>query len=192
VDEAESWALIERSGRETRDRDERARWLTENLAALSPVEIEDFQVQMDRLRNRVDTWQMWGAATVILRGWCSDDGFWYFQTWLIGQGRETFERAAVDPDALTDVPAVRALAGRPRREWGEEWPGWEELGYVAEDAHGDSDTLFDALTRRGHWFRSSPAPADEEWDLSDRTGTTRRYPRLSALFASGDVTQRRM
>jgi hypothetical protein len=140
---------------------------------------------MNRLRDRVDTWQMWGAATVILHGWCSDDGFWYFQLWLISQGRETFEQAAVDPDALADVPAVQALAGRPKREWGEKWPGWEELDYVADDAYGDADRLFHALTRRGHRFRSSPAPADEKWDLSDRSEVDRRYPRLSALFANG-------
>jgi uncharacterized protein DUF4240 len=41
VDRADFWGLIERSERKARDRDERARWLTDGLAALPPAEIED-------------------------------------------------------------------------------------------------------------------------------------------------------
>jgi hypothetical protein len=164
VDEMTFWGLIERSRRQTHDRDGRAGWLAERLAVVPRSDIEDFQLQLDRLRDQVDTWQMWGAATLVFQGGCSDDSFWYFQLWLIGQGRETFERAAADPDTLADVPAVRALAGRFKREWGDdEWPGWEDLDYVAARAYGDADELFEALKRRGHPFRSSPAPADERW-----------------------------
>ena len=136
MDVVDFWALIARSERETRNRDGRVRWLTENLAAMPPAEIEDFQLLIDHSRDRVDTWQMWGAATVIFHGWCSDDGFWYFQLWLIGRGREAFEQAVANPDALADVAAVQALVGRPEREWGdEEWPGWEGLGYIADDEY---------------------------------------------------------
>ncbi|KOV32481.1 hypothetical protein ADK60_13605 [Streptomyces sp. XY431] len=52
---------------------------------------------------------LWGAAYVI-NGGCSDDGFDYFRGWLITQGRGTFDRAITDPDALTELPAVRASA----------------------------------------------------------------------------------
>jgi hypothetical protein len=84
---------------------------------------------------------------------------------------------------LANVPGVRALAGRSKREWSDdEWPGWEELDYVSENAYGDADELFGALKRRGHQFRSSPAPADERWDLTDQAELDRRYPQLTALF----------
>ncbi|MFI7540365.1 DUF4240 domain-containing protein [Actinoplanes sp. NPDC049599] len=178
MDTSAFWDLMERSARETGGPDERADWLTGRLATLPHTSIEDFQVLLDSLRNRVDTWRMWGAATLIFQGWCSDDSFWYFQLWLIGQGREMFERAAADPDALADAPAVRALAGRSRREWNDgEWPGWEKLDYVAGKAYGNADDLHSALRARAHLFRSSPAPED------DRTETDRRYPRLTALLA---------
>ncbi|MFC9245678.1 DUF4240 domain-containing protein [Streptomyces sp. NPDC057136] len=52
---------------------------------------------------------LWAAAYVI-NGGCSDDGFDYFRGWLIAQGREVFERTAADPDALAEVPIVRASA----------------------------------------------------------------------------------
>jgi hypothetical protein len=53
---------------------------------------------------------MWGAASLITDGLCSDDGFWYFQPWLIGQGQHWYQLAAHNPDNLADIPAVRALA----------------------------------------------------------------------------------
>jgi hypothetical protein len=38
---------------------------------------------------------------------CSDDGFDYFRSWLMLQGRETFGRAVAAPDSLADLAAVR-------------------------------------------------------------------------------------
>jgi uncharacterized protein DUF4240 len=177
------WELIERSART----DDRAGWLTKKLARLPRAEIEDFQIHLDAVRDRVDTWRHWGAAWLVCGRLCSDDGFWYFQGWLIGQGRAVFEQVAADPDALAGVPAVRALAGRPKEDWHEhEWPDWEELDYVAEEAYeevtGEEETLDDVLEgRRGFVFRASPEPADERFDFGDDAEMTRRYPRLVAM-----------
>ena len=52
-------------------------------------------------RKRADTWLMWGAARIIMQGWCSDDGFFYFQPWLVGLGRDAFAR----------LPRLTALLG---------------------------------------------------------------------------------
>ncbi|MBL7258371.1 DUF4240 domain-containing protein [Paractinoplanes lichenicola] len=178
------WALIERSGRK-KNQDERADWLTGELAKLPPAEIESFEILYCGLRDRVDTWHMWGAAALVCDG-ASDDGFWYFQAWLIGQGREVFEAAAADPDSLADAPAVRALAGRDSDDWSEdEWPDWELLDYVASEAYEevtDGDDLDDALEARGLIFRASPEPSDPRFELDDPAERHRRYPRLSALF----------
>ena len=38
------------------------------------------------------------------------DGFDYFRGWLILQGREVFEHIVADPDALADLPVIRAQA----------------------------------------------------------------------------------
>src|SRR3712207_8125782 len=46
--------------------------------------------------------------TTLFRSWvlldgASDDAFDFFRCWLIGQGREVFEGALHDPDALADL-----------------------------------------------------------------------------------------
>jgi hypothetical protein len=130
---------------------------------------------------------MWGAAHQIMDGLCSCDGFWYFQPWLIGQGRQSWQRAAEDPDNLIDIPAVRALAGRSHGEWtNAEWPQWEELDYVAGRAHdqitGQEDSIHDALAARGHHKPCDPQPLDPQWDPDSLAEIQQRLPRLANLF----------
>ncbi|MFC6023576.1 DUF4240 domain-containing protein [Plantactinospora solaniradicis] len=186
------WHLIEESAAVTVDQDERSAWLTDRLARMPEPEIEDFQIHLDVVRQRVDTWHMWGAADRIRHGLCSDDGFWYFQCWLVGLGRAQFERVAADPDALAEVAPVRQLAGRRPSDWSDDdWPNWELLDVVADEAYervtGREDALDDALESRGHHLRqSSPDPQDEQWNFRDQDEMARRYPRLSRMFlASG-------
>ncbi len=77
---------------------------------------------------------MWEAANLVCGG-CSTDGFWYFHAWLIGLGRDIFERVVADPDNLAEVPEVQRLAERPMGGWADdEWPRWEALSYVAAGA----------------------------------------------------------
>jgi hypothetical protein len=98
------WALIERSQRAAGDPEARLQWLERQLAAAPAAEIVDFQVWLGRMRRPADTWTMWGAAYLICDGLCSADGFWYFQAWLIGQGREAFELAVADPTTWPASP----------------------------------------------------------------------------------------
>ena len=185
VDLEEFWALVERSGRESADPEERTDWLIDALAGYEPGDIADFQLRLDELRDRADTYRLWGAAWLICGGLCDDDGFWSFQAWLIGQGREVYEAVVADPDALADVPAVRELAGRDNADWDEaEWPDWESLDDVAEDAYEDATDgdLERVLLERGHDFRLSPQPSDVPWDFADDEEMERRYPRLAKIF----------
>jgi hypothetical protein len=181
----EFWALVEGSGRQRPDAEARAEWLARELARRPRADIEQFQVHLDALRERADTWHLWGAAWLLCGGLCPGDAFWYFLAWLIGQGREAFETVAADPDALADLPAVRRLAGRDAEDWSEhEWPDWESLDHTAEEAYetATDDDLITALAARGHVFRSSPSPTGERWDFDDTAELERRYPRLSRLF----------
>ncbi|PWU55255.1 molybdenum metabolism regulator [Micromonospora sp. S4605] len=185
------WALIEASAAATDGPDARLAWLTDRLAERPTDDVVDFALRLDEARARVDTWSLWGAALRVCGGLCSDDGFHYFQAWLVGLGRETFERVAADPDALADVPQVRRLAGRSNRDWAEdEWPDWEALDYVAERAYeritGDEDGLERALAAHGRDVSMSPDPQDEEWALEDRAEFARRFPRLAELFPLPD------
>ncbi|GIE87715.1 DUF4240 domain-containing protein [Actinoplanes regularis] len=170
------WALIERSGRERDTLDGREQWLIGELRKLGGTQIEDFAIRLQECRDRVDNAAMWAAVDVVYGG-ASTDTFWYFQCWLIGQGREAFEEIAAAPDALAGLPSIRRLAGRTFHDWAEEeWPWWESLAYVPGQAHpGD---LEKALAARGFRTRSDPFPPD--WSQIGE------YPALRELFpASG-------
>src|SRR5690242_13732602 len=181
------WLLLGRSARETTGPEQRCRWLEHRLSGVSPAHIVDFQVHLDTTRRPIDTYAMWGAASLIMGGLCSDDGFWYFQAWLIGQGQHWYQLAARNPDNLAAIPAVRGLAGRRLSQWAhEEWPEWEELDYVASRAHshvtGQENSLDGALAARGHVSFSSPIPTDSAWDFGNLTEIQRRLPQLAGLF----------
>jgi hypothetical protein len=187
MDVDEFWLLVETTGSE--DPEGRAQRLTDRLAAHPEAEIESFAMHLDAARERLDTFALWGAAYLVCDGLCGDDGFYYFQAWLIGLGRQAFERIAIDPDELAELPAVQRLAGRAPDGWAEdEWPQWESLDYVANQAHerrtGREDSLDDALKARGYEYRcgSSPDPSDAGWNFDDPSAVIRRLPRLSRLF----------
>ncbi|MFI7617352.1 DUF4240 domain-containing protein [Nonomuraea terrae] len=127
------------------------------------------------------------AADLILDGYCSTDSFWYFQAWLIGLGRDTFELVVADPDNLADVPEVRRPADRPRQDWADdEWPEWEALSYVAagayEEATGAEEGVYDAMAERGYADQSDLNPTGLPRDPRNPAEVARRFPRLSRMF----------
>ncbi|MEU6779511.1 DUF4240 domain-containing protein [Nonomuraea angiospora] len=183
MDIDEFWHLIEHSARH-RPNEARLRWLEQRLASRSAEEIIDFESWILEARRKVDTNLMWGTATLLhLIG--GNDSFRYFQMWLVGLGRETFEKVAGDPDTLADVPEVQRFLTMQRDRiprTNDDWPELESLSYVAltawEKVTGTgSDALFDALEARGHAFHETPHPTDERWDPEDDEEAARRVPR---------------
>ncbi|MCC9709843.1 DUF4240 domain-containing protein [Streptomyces sp. MNU76] len=187
MDDETFWDVIEDCRRATPDPDERLEWLCERLRARSGNELLRFQEGLDRVLAPTLTWDLWGAADRIM-GWCSDDTFFYFRLWLVGLGRDAFDRAVRDPDSLADVPGVRRLAGRPPQDWeDEEVLEWEELDYVAvrawEHVTGRTeDDFYDALENLVGGDADLTDPAGERWDARDDEQSHRRLPRLSVLF----------
>jgi hypothetical protein len=101
LSETAFWDLIERSRRESGGQpDKQAAQLESALAGLSEAQIEAFAEVFGDLQDKCDGQDMWKTAAA-LNGPVSDDGFEYFQAWLIGQGRQTFEAAVQDPNVLT-------------------------------------------------------------------------------------------
>lgn len=97
----------------------------ERLLDADPEAVLDFARHFEARYNRAYTWELWGAAWVLLDG-ASDDAFDYFRCWLIGQGREVFEGALHEPDDLADLlgPFDDEIDG-----------DGEELGYAADEAY---------------------------------------------------------
>lgn len=183
------WKIIEECREEAHGRAERLAWLKDELARRPVEEIVGFQVCLDRLCEQAFTWDLWAAADTIFGGWCSDDGFCYFRLWTVGLGQTTFERAVQDPDTLAEAPEVGRLAGRSRGEWGDHWPEWEELDYVAAEAYEQATqvsdefaTFYEAVDALQSDDEVVRDPLGKRWDVRDEVEASRRLPQLSSRF----------
>lgn len=172
MDETEFWEIID-STREAADGDpeEHADLLVERLLQLDPDSVLDFARHFEARYNRAYRWDLWGAAAVLLEG-ASDDAFDYFRCWLIGQGREVFEGAVHDPDALAEL----------LEDFDEEIDGdGEELGFAADEA-------YEQLTgAEAPDLGIPPQPAEPEgaaFDLADDAVLAERFPRLWERFGA--------
>lgn len=183
------WALVADSRRGeagSTGRDERLRGV---LLAVAPAELVRFQAGMEQVIAEALTWNLWAAADRVFGGWCSDDTFAYFQRWLTGLGRPTFEAVVADPDALAYVPEVRCLGGRPREAWGVAAPQWATLPDLAPAVYvrvtGAREEAFHSAVlalRSGAAARVPATPQGVRWSALDEPEAARRLPRLSAMF----------
>jgi hypothetical protein len=175
VDTRQFWELIQDARRQVSDATDGQAVAARATALLSGYPREEIVAAGPVLRNllaesyRAPLW----AAAYMINGGCSNDGFDDFRGWLIAQGREVFERIVTDPDALADLPVIRAKR-----------PGAERLEC--------EDTLY--IASMAHWratgedypncvFTIRDPDLDPRWDFdfSDRTEMRRRLPRLAAL-----------
>ncbi|WP_129309530.1 DUF4240 domain-containing protein [Streptomyces sp. L2] len=170
MDETEFWELID-STREAAEGDpeEQADVLVSRLLELEPELVLDFARHFEARYNRAYRWDLWGAAWVLLDG-ASDDAFDYFRCWLIGQGREVFEGALHEPDALADL----------LDDFDEEIDGdGEELGYAADEAY--EQLTGSVATDLG----IAPAPAEPQGtpvDFEKESVLADLYPKLWDRF----------
>ncbi len=126
MDETEFWELVDGTREAAEgDPEEQADLLVDRLLLLDPELVLDFARHFEARYNRAYTWDLWGAAWVLLDG-ASDDAFDFFRCWLIGQGREVYEGAVHDPDSLAELID----------DFDDEIDGdGEELGYAADEAY---------------------------------------------------------
>lgn len=101
------WELIEKSHKDSYKQMEKQVSLLVNLLATRSVEdIIEFELIFTKLFWDAYIARLWEAAYVIGCG-CSDDGFYDFRAWLIGQGKEVYQKAIIDPESLADILETR-------------------------------------------------------------------------------------
>jgi hypothetical protein len=174
VDTREFWQLIEDARRQSPDPADCDAIAGSAGTLLSSRARQEIVAAYQILGNLLsDSYRrpLWAAAYLI-NGGCSDDGFEYFRGWLVTQGREVFERAIIDPDALADLPAVRAAAAEGSELECEEALSIAWKAYIA--ATGE-ELPADVVTPR---YPELGPP----WDFDDDAEMGRQLPRLAALY----------
>ncbi|MFE5815008.1 DUF4240 domain-containing protein [Streptomyces sp. NPDC056479] len=170
MDETEFWELVDgaREGAEG-DPEEQADLLVDRLLQLDPDAVLDFARHFEARYNRAYTWDLWGAASVLLDG-ASDDAFDFFRCWLIGQGREVYEGGVHDPDSLADL----------LDDFDEEFDGdAEELGYAADEAY---EQLTGTVAPDLGIPPAPPEPEGTPVDFENERALADRFPRLWERF----------
>lgn len=173
MDETEFWELVD-AAREAAEGDpeEQADVLVERLLDLDPELVLDFARHFEARFNRACTWDVRGAARVLLDG-AGDEEFDAFRCWLIGQGRAVYEAAVHEPDALAEL----------LDDFDEEVDGdGEELGFVADEAY---EQLTGTVAPDPGALGIAPEPPEPEGapvDLDSEHALAQRYPRLWERF----------
>lgn len=169
------WSIIERTKPGQSSQDEQLMLLHRELQKLTPGELEAFGGTMDELLTNSYSWDLWGAAYVIMGG-ASDDSFEYFREWMISRGRSFFETASADPDRMADLIPMEF----------DEIPDFELFAYAAsevwaEKTGGDS---IDMPTQPDMIYSHEPSgePFEEDSDALEK-----RYPLLWARFSEAPL-----
>ncbi|RZU61999.1 uncharacterized protein DUF4240 [Zhihengliuella halotolerans] len=126
--ETEFWAVVQ-AARDVAggDVEQQVEALRASLGQLAPERIAGFEQMFLSLHHKLYDWGLRGVA-YLLQGGCSDDGFVDVRSWIIGQGRDFYERCLADPRAL----ASGAL------EHPEGIGDAELLAYVADEAYEET------------------------------------------------------
>jgi Protein of unknown function (DUF4240) len=170
------WALIAETTIHQADSDRQIEALRGTLRELSAAEIEAFERAFERERRRAYTWDLWGAA-YVLNGFASDDGFEYFQRWLISKGRKVFDAAVAHPDSLADMLA-RGAHGPFE---------FEEFAYVAGRVWAEKTGIDPWRDTKGAFPYTGGPPASQLSGTpfeKNKSNLAKKYPKLWARFGS--------
>jgi len=108
-----------------------------------------------------------------------DDGFEYFQRWLISKGRKVFSAVLDDPDCLTDILAEEL--GGPLE--------FEEFAYVAGEVWSEKTEISvdDSASSYPTGGATPQQPSGVEFEDSEEH-LAARYPKLWARFGNTPLT----
>ncbi len=104
--ETEFWILMDQTrlvaGRDTQ---KQADLIIETLKSMPEQDILDYNELMTHFIDRAYIADLWDAASIIGCG-CGNDTFMDFRAWLVGQGREVYENAIIEPATLVDLVEI--------------------------------------------------------------------------------------
>lgn len=139
--------------------------ILEELAKLTPEQIQDFEIIFQQMNQKASTWGNY-AAQVIIEGGSSDDRFFYFRCWLISLGKKHFDETIKNPDYLAsfEIPF--------NNRYGMRYCQFEELISMADRAYEivtkkdpSTDTTFPRphADKLGLFYDSNTEMTGTEW-----------------------------
>ncbi|PWJ90653.1 uncharacterized protein DUF4240 [Flavobacterium araucananum] len=165
MEEEEFWSIIKITKDNSKDNFELQQLaLANELRKLTPDEIILFGNRFRSYRGLANTWELWGAIYII-HGGCGDDSFNDFREWVIGQGKDFYNKTIKNPETLVEVETEKI-----------EDCDWEGLGYVA-------GTIFEELTgqKMPYSFQENHNTTGNEWE-EDGNDLKNLFPKLYAKY----------
>ena len=168
------WNLIDESRNfgQTISLLEQSNKLKELLNNFDSDELLDFVRLFEKQLMRAYTWDLW-ALPFIAYGGCSDGDFEEFRAWLISQGRDIFENALIDLDAIADLVKDH-LPTEPIGEASGEFFMTPSVTY--EKKYGRHPFH---LLPQGAYISGGDEPSGRAWQYTELCD---RFPRLCRLF----------
>jgi Protein of unknown function (DUF4240) len=161
MDEEIFWKIIKTSKDNSNgDFEEQQEELANELHKFTPDDIILFGNRFRYFRGQANTWELWGAIYII-HGGCGDDSFNDFREWVIGQGKDFYNKTIKDPETLIDLDADKINAIE-----------WEGLGYVYSD-------VFKKLTGQEmeYTYKENLEISGQEWD-EENDDLKKMFPKL--------------
>jgi len=166
------WQIVELSREGDPAQEEQIAQLRAILSKYPAELIEVFGSEFDAVLSETYSWDLWGAAYVIMGG-CSDDSFEYFRVWMVSRGNAFFEAARENPDRMAELipPTFDDL------------PDFELFAYAAGDAWAlkTGEEPYEMPTAPNMIYTREPDGqpfGEEDDDFSDR------YPMLWERFGA--------
>jgi hypothetical protein len=137
---------------------DKIRRIEKSLQDLSREDLIGFEIFLREKLIESDHYHIMAAAKII-EGYVSDDSYLYFRCWLIGQGRDTYEKALENPDSIAAIIHK------------DETPDFEELLSAARNVYKSKtgeEMDYDMFDKLGlNYDFNAPPTKGEDWTEED-------------------------
>jgi predicted DNA-binding WGR domain protein len=173
ISEISFWELLKTAKQKGKDTEEQIEWLVNYLAKKPVKDIVMFDYFFNQNYHKSYTSDLWAAAYIIMGG-ASDDSFDYFRSWLLYQGRETYESVINNPKKI--IPHLKVL------EDNEDVPQLEDLLSAASIAYEEKTGLdfedYYDLYEKLTGDQAIQPEIELDWDEDDEEGLKKKFPAL--------------
>ncbi|MBD3610595.1 MAG: DUF4240 domain-containing protein [Gammaproteobacteria bacterium] len=163
--ESRFWKIIDTARKQAgEDIHSRETSIIEQLTRLSERELTEFHYLYFLHELRAYSWELWGALFIINQGDTDDDNFQHFISWLISEGKATYQKIIENPELLANREELDEIELTP-------------MTHIAEDVY--KEKTGDDIP--AHCCHYPEEPMGEAWDETDVIG---KYPKLEKKYWS--------